>query len=52
MHLRELTYVAVVLRIFTAVMIGGIIGVERGMKNRPAGLRTYNFRFYNKCCAV
>lgn len=41
MHLRELTYVAVVLRIFTAVLIGGIIGVERGMKNRPAGLRTY-----------
>lgn len=41
MHLRELTYVAVVLRIFTAVLIGGVIGVERGMKNRPAGLRTY-----------
>ena len=41
MHLRELTYIAVVLRIFTAVLIGGIIGVERGMKNRPAGLRTY-----------
>lgn len=40
-QLRELTCFAVVLRVFTAVLIGGIIGVERGMKNRPAGLRTY-----------
>ena len=41
MQMRELTFLAVVLRIFAAVLIGGIIGVERGMKNRPAGLRTY-----------
>ena len=41
MELREVTYLAVALRIFVAVVIGGILGLERGMKNRPAGLRTY-----------
>ena len=41
MELREVTYLAVALRIFAAVFIGGILGLERGMKNRPAGLRTY-----------
>ena len=41
MELREVTYLAVAVRIFAAVLIGGILGLERGMKNRPAGLRTY-----------
>ena len=41
MELREVTYLAVTLRIFAAVLVGGILGLERGMKNRPAGLRTY-----------
>ncbi len=41
MELREVTYLAVILRIVVAVVFGGIIGLERGMKNRPAGLRTY-----------
>ena len=41
MELREVTYLAVLLRIFAAVIIGGVLGLERGMKNRPAGLRTY-----------
>ena len=41
MELREVTYLAVAIRIFAAVLIGGILGMERGMKNRPAGLRTY-----------
>jgi putative Mg2+ transporter-C (MgtC) family protein len=39
--LREVTYLAVILRIVAAVVFGGILGLERGMKNRPAGLRTY-----------
>ena len=39
--LREVTYLAVAVRILTAVVVGGLIGLERGMKNRPAGLRTY-----------
>ena len=41
MELREVTYLAVALRIFSALILGGLIGLERGLKNRPAGLRTY-----------
>ena len=39
--LREVTLLAVVIRIFVAIVVGGLIGLERGMKHRPAGLRTY-----------
>ena len=41
MEIREVTYLAVALRIFAAVIIGGLLGLERGLKNRAAGLRTY-----------
>ena len=41
MELRELTYLAIALRIFSAVILGGLIGLERGLKNRAAGLRTH-----------
>lgn len=41
MAIREVTYLAVILRILTAVIVGGLLGLERGLKNRPAGLRTY-----------
>ena len=41
MVLREVTYLAVLLRILAAVLLGGILGLDRGLKNRPAGLRTY-----------
>ena len=41
MGVREVTYLAVILRIVTAVLVGGLLGLERGMKNRPAGMRTY-----------
>jgi putative Mg2+ transporter-C (MgtC) family protein len=41
MELREVTYLAVALRVFVSVVVGGLIGLERGLKNRPAGLRTY-----------
>ena len=40
-QLRELTLASIAARLLVAVVLGGIIGVERGMKNRPAGLRTY-----------
>lgn len=38
---RELTMVSAVVRIVAAVILGGVLGMERGLKNRPAGLRTY-----------
>jgi putative Mg2+ transporter-C (MgtC) family protein len=47
--LREVTYLAVVLRIFVAALFGGAIGLERGMKNRPAGLRTYMLVCVGSC---
>ena len=49
MVLREITYLAVILRILAAVIFGGAIGLERGMKNRPAGLRTYMLVCVGSC---
>ena len=39
--LRELTLASVVLRLLLAVIFGGLIGIEREQKQRPAGFRTY-----------
>jgi len=39
--LRELNMASVCLRVFLALIVGGILGIERGRQNRPAGLRTY-----------
>ena len=41
MELREVTYLAVILRITAAFFLGGVLGLERGLKQRPAGLRTH-----------
>ena len=40
MAVREVTYISILIRILAAFALGGIIGMERGMTNRPAGLRT------------
>lgn len=40
-YLREVNLVSICLRIVLSLMIGGILGFERGRKNRPAGFRTY-----------
>lgn len=39
--LRNITVVSVVVRMIFAVAAGGLIGVERSYKNRPAGFRTH-----------
>lgn len=39
--LREITMLSVPIRIIAAIVISGIIGMERGLKNRAAGFRTY-----------
>lgn len=49
LELREITYLAVGLRLFTALVMGGVLGLERGMKNRPAGLRTYMLVCVGSC---
>lgn len=41
MVFHEITRMSIVVRILCALIVGGIIGLERGAKNRPAGLRTY-----------
>lgn len=40
-YLRELNLLSICLRIILSLIIGGILGFERGRKNRPAGFRTY-----------
>ena len=37
----ELNVYSIVLRMFMSLVFGGIIGIERGLKNRPAGFMTY-----------
>lgn len=41
LELRALTMTAIIVRIVTSMVVGGIIGVERGIKHRPAGIKTY-----------
>lgn len=38
---RDITMVNVLIRLFLAVLCGGVIGLERSYKNRPAGFRTH-----------
>ena len=40
-NLAELNTVTIIVRIFLAILIGGLIGLERGIKNKAAGFRTY-----------
>lgn len=40
-YIIELSWISVVLRMFLAVLVGGIIGNERGRSGSPAGLRTH-----------
>ena len=49
MEIREVTYLAIIIRILAAVIIGGLLGLERGMKHRPAGLRTYMLVCVGSC---
>lgn len=40
-YLRELNMTSVILRLTLAMFCGGMIGLERARKHRPAGFRTY-----------
>ncbi len=39
--LRDVTTISVLFRLFLAVVCGGVIGIEREHKRRPAGFRTH-----------
>lgn len=40
-NLSELNFITIVFRMVFAIVAGGIIGVDRGIKNEAAGLRTH-----------
>ncbi len=40
-YLRELNLASMMLRVFLAMLMGGLIGIDRERKKRPAGFRTY-----------
>ena len=39
--LAEVNLISITVRLAFAMLLGGIIGLERGIKRRPAGMRTY-----------
>lgn len=41
LFLRELNLGSMMLRVFLAMLMGGVIGFDRELKGRPAGFRTY-----------
>ncbi len=49
MPLRELVPLSIVIRLAAAALLGGLIGLDREMKNRPAGLRTYMLVCMGSC---
>lgn len=40
-YLREINLVSIIIRLTLATLCGGLIGIERGRKKRPAGFRTH-----------
>ena len=49
---RELTLASVLIRCLVAVALGGMLGLERGMKNRAAGFRTYMLVCLGACIVM
>ena len=40
-YLRQFNFASMVVRLFLAMLVGGLIGFEREKKRRAAGFRTY-----------
>lgn len=49
---RELTLLSVLVRCILSVLLSGIIGLERGLKNRAAGFRTYMLVCLGSCVVM
>lgn len=49
---RELTLIGVLVRILASILLGGVIGLDRGIKHRPAGLRTYMLVSLGACVVM
>ena len=39
--LRDINILSMLVRVTLSILLGGVLGIERGRKNRPAGFRTY-----------
>lgn len=39
--LQEINLISIIVRIGLALLMGGVLGAERGLRNRPAGFMTY-----------
>lgn len=39
--LQDVNPVSIIVRVFLALLMGGVLGAERGLRNRPAGFMTY-----------
>ena len=50
--IRELTLGSIAIRIVVAILLGGVIGLERELRNRPAGLRTYMLVSLGACVVM
>jgi putative Mg2+ transporter-C (MgtC) family protein len=49
---NSLTITNVIIRIVLAVVLGGLIGIERGVRNHPAGFRTHILVCVGACLAM
>ncbi len=52
LELRELTLLSVPIRLVVAVLLSGVIGLERGLKNRAAGFRTFMLVCIGSCVVM
>jgi putative Mg2+ transporter-C (MgtC) family protein len=51
-QLQDITVLSTFVRLLLAVILGGIIGIERGSKSRPAGFRTHILVCVGSCLAM
>jgi putative Mg2+ transporter-C (MgtC) family protein len=51
-RLDEVNIVSIVIRLVLAVVIGGVIGMERGARSQPAGFRTHMLVCVGACLAM
>lgn len=50
--LNDLNLYSIIFRIVLAMTVSGLLGIERGIKNRPAGLKTYMLVAVGACLVM
>ena len=51
-QLTDVTLLSTIVRILLSIVLGGIIGIERGSRNHPAGFRTHILVCVGACLAM